>query len=707
MKLRSKFFFVLLIFSLLPLGVVAVIRHRAMSRMGAVMSADVQQNLVRIASGALKVTAESSAAILAKSRQAVEFALATLASEAEAVLAEEPPASVRMYFAGDFDAPESTPPDFGPRSGYVKKAVDGRIVDDFVSFSHPVVLLAPGTSAADVAEDIDRLSVLTAAFADIAMKMAPTAHWLYVSLERGVHVSYPGHGGYPAGYDPRQRPWYVDAADEIQWTLPLVDATTGQMIVTASKLIRHADGSPAGVVAMDMLLPEVLRVEALSSLWTTAMHSFLVTPFSAPEPETTDLLILAQKDYQSKSPSWESAIDKERLASEDPTRLALLIAELRNGRSGYLEMPFKGVDSTWGFAPLDGEVWFVVIVPKSVLDLLPQQTLRIVQRHMDELLVTAAAAAGTAVLLAVLVAFLVSRSFTRPMYELVDATGRLSHGDFSVRLKPQTGDERDQVMRAFNDMVPKLEDHLRMHESLRLATEVQQNLLPQAEPSLPGLDIAGLSIYCDEIGGDYYDYLEISEDPLGAAAVVVGDVSGHGAQAALLMASARAALRLRASLPGRPAEIIADVNRQFASDVETSGAFMTLFYLAIDSTRKMLQWVRAGHDPAILYDPDSGGFDELDGQGLPLGFEEDTFYEEREMHRLRSGQIIFIGTDGIWETAGPDGSLFGKEALRNLIRTACESSARDITKAIVDALAIFRQGLKPSDDITMVVIKIL
>jgi sigma-B regulation protein RsbU (phosphoserine phosphatase) len=263
------------------------------------------------------------------------------------------------------------------------------------------------------------------------------------------------------------------------------------------------------------------------------------------------------------------------------------------------------------------------------------------------------------------------------------------------------------VIQAFNDMVPKLEDHLRMHESLRLATEVQQNLLPQTEPSLPGLDIAGLSLYCDETGGDYYDYLEISKDPLGAAAVVVGDVSGHGAHAALLMASARAALRLRASLPGGPAEILADVNRQFTVDVRTSGAFMTLFYLAIDSTRKTARWVRAGHDPAILYEPDSDRFEELGGQGLPLGLDEDAVFEEREKKHLKPGGIIFIGTDGIWETAGPDGRFFGKEALRDLIRTTCNRSARDITKATVQALDAFRKGLKASDDTTMVVIKIL
>ncbi len=707
MKLRSKFFLILLVFTLLPLGALAVIRFRTMARMGAVMSTDVHLDLSRFASGGLKAAAENSAAVLAKSRLAVEFALASLASEAETLLAEEPIASTRVYFAGDFDEPGSAPPDFGPQSGYVRKTADGRIADEFISLNHPVVLLAPGTSVADVAEDIERLSVLTASFADIALKMAPTLHWIYVSLESGVHISYPGHGGYPSGYDPRQRPWYTDATDEIRWTLPLVDASTGRIIVTASKLIRRTDGSPAGVAAMDLLLTEVLRVEALSSQWTNAIRSFLVAPVSEPDAASRDLLILAQKDYQTQAPSWEQAINKERLFSDDPERMALLIADLGRGRSGYVEMPFKGAESTWAFAPLDGQLWFVVIVPKSVMDLLPQRTLQIVQKYTnEELLVTAAAAGGT-ILLAVLVAFIVSRSFTRPMYELAEAAGRLSRGDYGVRLQARTGDERDQVIRAFNEMVPKLEDHLRMHESLQLATEVQQNLLPQAEPSLPGLDIAGLSLYCDETGGDYYDYLAISEDPLGAAAVVVGDVSGHGVQAALLMASARAALRLRALLPGSPAQIIADVNRQFASDVEASGAFMTLFYLAIDGTRKTAQWVRAGHDPAILYDRDSARFDELAGHGSALGLNDDDVFEEKELKHLHPGQIIFIGTDGIWETAASDGRLFGKNALRELIRTNCERSARDITKAIVDALETFRQGLKPSDDITMVVIKIL
>jgi sigma-B regulation protein RsbU (phosphoserine phosphatase) len=173
------------------------------------------------------------------------------------------------------------------------------------------------------------------------------------------------------------------------------------------------------------------------------------------------------------------------------------------------------------------------------------------------------------------------------------------------------------------------------------------------------------------------------------------------------MASARAAVRLRASLPGRPAEIVADVNRQFTEDVGDTGAFMTLFYLAIDGARKEARWVRAGHDPAVYYKPGSGRFEELGGHGAPLGVDEAAVFEEREKTGLETGGVIFIGTDGIWETAGPEGRLFGKEALLQLIRTHCHLSARDIVQAVIQALEAYRQGLKPSDDVTMVVVKVI
>ena len=224
---------------------------------------------------------------------------------------------------------------------------------------------------------------------------------------------------------------------------------------------------------------------------------------------------------------------------------------------------------------------------------------------------------------------------------------------------------------------------------------------------MPGLDIAGISLYCDETGGDYYDFLATATTPKAGTTVVVGDVSGHGAYSALLMASARAALRLRASLPGSAPEIVADVNRQFSEDVGDTGAFMTLFYLTVDGARKAARWVRAGHDPAIYYDPQTGRFEEFDGHGAPLGLNAEVVYEEMEKDNLKPGGIIFIGTDGIWETTGPDGRLFGKNALQRLIETHAHRGAHEIMQAVIRELEAYHRGIKPPDDITMVVVKLI
>jgi phosphoserine phosphatase RsbU/P len=705
MRLRWKFFLLLLAFSLIPLTAVTLIIQWGTSRMGDAISEHVGQDLTLVTYDILKLTAESSATILERGQKVFEFALAELVSEAEAVFAEEPPGSLKAFFASDFEDPRTAPADFAPRSSFWKTSTDGRLVE-WVSYDHPVVLLAPDVAASEVQDEIDRLTLLSDVFADIGERLGQELHWAYVSTETGVHVSFPGHGGYPVGYDPRKRSWYTDATHEIRWTLPMVDATSGQVILTAFRQFHHPDGSVAGVAAMDVLITQVLRVSALSSVWTSAMRSFLVTPAVHPQTEDTGLLIVAQKDYQTRNASWEGGIETEWLDSEQQSSWSQMVSDLSRGRSGYLQMPYKGIASIWAFAPINEKSYFVIVVPKSVVDRAAEKTTRIARKFTDEELLIAAVAAAGAILMATLAALMLSRDFTGPILELVSAVGRLSGGDFTVRVHSTTGDERDRVIWAFNEMVPRLEDHLRLRESLQLATEVQQNLLPRQDPRFPGLDISGISLYCDETGGDYYDFLKISKGPAGRFVVVVGDVSGHGIYSALLMASARASLRLRAFLPGTLADMVRDVNRQFTRDVGDSGSFMTLFILGSDPTVNTLSWVRAGHDPAICYDPQVDSFEELSGSGPALGFDEDAYYEEREKTDLKPGQIVFIGTDGIWETANARGEMFGKVRLGTIIRNKHSGSAQEIVQAVLSALEDFRQPLKPADDVTMVVIKV-
>jgi hypothetical protein len=213
--------------------------------------------------------------------------------------------------------------------------------------------------------------------------------------------------------------------------------------------------------------------------------------------------------------------------------------------------------------------------------------------------------------------------------------------------------------------------HRRVRQSLSLAMEVQQNLLPRNTPRVAGLDIAGTSIYCDETGGDYYDYLTTGEAAEGKLGVVVGDVSEHGIPSALLMATVRAQIRQR-------------------------------YYQAGG-----LSWLNAGHEPAIIYTPEANTFDELAGGGsLPLGINDS--FEYTVNHRdITAGQILAIATDGIFETQNPKGEMFGRQRFYDSIRQNATGSAGRIMDAILEAVNDFRQDLPPKDDLTLMIIKII
>jgi sigma-B regulation protein RsbU (phosphoserine phosphatase) len=251
-----------------------------------------------------------------------------------------------------------------------------------------------------------------------------------------------------------------------------------------------------------------------------------------------------------------------------------------------------------------------------------------------------------------------------------------------------------------------LDEHRRMRRSLDLAKEVQQNLLPKNRPDYKGLDIAGKSIYCDETGGDYFDYHDLSEGAYEKLGVAIGDVSGHGISAALLMATVRAALRQRVSLKGNLKEIICDVNRQLVSDVEESGQFIGLFYLAVDQSKRTIKWVRAGHAPAILYDPETDTFEALNGPGVALGVDAGLRYAENEKSDIKKNQIIVLATDGILEARNPQGRMFGRSSLVNSIRRNKYAGAKQILDAVFNDLKQFRREAELEDDITLVVIKI-
>jgi sigma-B regulation protein RsbU (phosphoserine phosphatase) len=298
----------------------------------------------------------------------------------------------------------------------------------------------------------------------------------------------------------------------------------------------------------------------------------------------------------------------------------------------------------------------------------------------------------------------ISSKVTRSINTISTAANELAKGFFGVSLRVESRDEIGDLTHSFNVMSSQLKERIQLRQEMSLAGEVQKNLLPQSGFWVEGLDIAVATKYCDQTGGDYVDIIKTS-DAERRATVVVGDVVGHGIGASLLMATLRALLRGRASMPGSPVDITNDVNVLLCTDTLRSGNFATLFYLTIDCSLKTIEWVRCGHEPAFLFCPLQNTFTELKGPGLAMGVDKDWQATLNSCNFLDDNQIILIGTDGIWDVENNMGELFGKERTQELIKKHAQLSAREITNSILAAIEIFRGGQSQNDDITLAIIK--
>jgi sigma-B regulation protein RsbU (phosphoserine phosphatase) len=298
------------------------------------------------------------------------------------------------------------------------------------------------------------------------------------------------------------------------------------------------------------------------------------------------------------------------------------------------------------------------------------------------------------------------KSIIEPITDMMVLVRRVRKGHFKQKVRVVSNDELGDLGDGLNEMTEGLIERDEIRQSLYLAQEVQQTLLPGQSPQLDKLDVAATIVYCDETGGDYYDFPDTCETHPGDFTVTIGDVSGHGIPAALMMATARAFVRQRSNLPGTLVDIVTDVNQQMARDFGETGGFMTLFYLTVDTKKKCLHWVRAGHDPAIFYDPQTNTFEELRGDGIALGVDMDGHYAQYQKTNLKKGQIILLGSDGLWEARNPAGEMFGKETIYEITRKRSRASAREILTSCFHEFNVFLSDRAPQDDVTLVVIKI-
>ncbi len=311
-----------------------------------------------------------------------------------------------------------------------------------------------------------------------------------------------------------------------------------------------------------------------------------------------------------------------------------------------------------------------------------------------------------------------ARSITGSVHELFAGTERLRRGDFTHKIAIHTRDQLGELAESFNSMTASIEHLLeqkaekdRLEQELRIARTIQMSLLPQGPLRMAGLSLAGHCEPAREVGGDYYDFLPIDEHRVG---ILVADVAGKGASAALYMAELKGLMLALSQTHRSPRALLIEANRIISQHLDTR-SFITITYAVVDLEARTLTYARAGHCP-LMYLPGPGGSSPprvqiLAPDGLVLGLTIDNGERFNSLLKemvipLTAGDLFVLYTDGITEAMDPGGDWFGDERLGAIIEGHAGLPFDDLRERILGELAVFVDGAPQQDDMTMLLLKV-
>jgi len=310
-------------------------------------------------------------------------------------------------------------------------------------------------------------------------------------------------------------------------------------------------------------------------------------------------------------------------------------------------------------------------------------------------------ASGTVVLQGVRSVLAVPLGVADKVFGIIYADSPIAEGRFTEdHLKVLTTLASVAAIRVENArLVEARLERERLERELALASEIQQRFQPTAPPQVDGYELQGISFPCYEIGGDYYDFIERDD---GRLVIALGDVSGKGTAAALLMSSLHAAIHAQSASHNTLSATISAVNRYLADNIPAN-RFVTLFYAELDPDSGALSFLNAGHNPPLIVHS-AGTVEQLASGGLPLGIKPDAEYREGRT-QLQHGDVLVIYSDGVTEAVSPTGEEFGATRLYEVVSRNIEASAAGIRDRIESSLTKFAQGTSAADDITLVIVK--
>jgi anti-anti-sigma factor len=303
--------------------------------------------------------------------------------------------------------------------------------------------------------------------------------------------------------------------------------------------------------------------------------------------------------------------------------------------------------------------------------------------------------------------------FVKPIQMLTDGVRAIGDGNLDGKLDVSGPAEIGAIAGVFNEITEKFKkardsvlEQEKMQKEIEVAKQIQQSLLPRKRPEISGYDIAPLYQAAAEVGGDYYDFVQVDDDTIG---VVVADVSGKGVPGSLVMTMIRTALRMEARGNRNASDVMSKMN-SFVTDDMKKGMFVTMFYVILDSKNRVISYASAGHNPMILYRHETKETFFLNPRGFPVGISlpDETLFRRSislEKVRLKKDDMLVIYTDGVTEAMNERREQYGEERLIQMVKDNAYLPPTEFIEKLDADIKLFTGDHPQSDDITVVAVK--
>ena len=568
-------------------------------------------------------------------------------------------------------------------------------------------MLAPGVKkTASVDREVELLSLCEAAFGPELADNEMLDN-IYVGTESGISYRYSSSNLYNPDYDPRERDWYIKAAEnpgKTVWLDTYLDSY-GNTCITSSRAFLDENGQLAGVVASDVKLQDLLDEITSAKIGQTG-YAFVIDKAGT---------LIAHPQY------FEDGFQEDIRAHVEENGQSDNLETMIQANAGLVGLTLDGVDSYVAWSALKETGWRLcisvnkdeVIQPavetKATIDDMTDEAQTLTQNMLSNVMkrfIIFFAAVGIVV---IILAFAVSGSITRPVQKLARNVELIGKGELDRKVEVESGDEIGNLATAFNQMLDDLNDHIkqitditaekeRIGAELDVATHIQSSMLPCIFPAFPErneIDIYATMNTAKEVGGDFYDFFLVDDSHL---AIVMADVSGKGVPAALFMVISKTLIKDHTTPDRDLGDVFMEVNRLLCQG-NGEDMFVTAFEGVLDLRTGQFNFVNAGHEMPFIrrngtYKP------EKIRAGFVLAGMETTRYRMGSF-QLEPGDALFQYTDGITEATNAHNELYGMERLEAILNANADAAPDRLLPAIKADIDAFVGDAPQFDDITM------